>query len=55
MQEIFNALKPGGILSVTEIILDPHFQSRGTVLWLACTVGFREKLFHRNRIAFTLI
>src|SRR5262245_40064791 len=31
LSEIFNALKPGGVLSVTEIIFDPHFQSRGTV------------------------
>jgi len=26
LREIFDALKPGGILSVTEIIFDPHFQ-----------------------------
>ena len=47
-------LKPGGILSVTEIIFDPHFQSRDTVLRLAGAVGFREKMFFGNRTAFTL-
>ena len=52
--EIFDALKPGGILSVTELIFDPHFQSRPTVERLARSVGFRERAFHGNRIAFTL-
>jgi 2-polyprenyl-3-methyl-5-hydroxy-6-metoxy-1,4-benzoquinol methylase len=54
LKEIFDALKPGGILSVTEIVFDPHFQGRGTVLRLAGAVGFREKAFFGNRIAFTL-
>lgn len=54
LREIFNALKPGGILSVTEIIFDPHFQSRDTVLRLASAVGFRENAFFGNRFAFTL-
>jgi ubiquinone/menaquinone biosynthesis C-methylase UbiE len=54
LKEIFDALKPGGILSVAEVILDPHFQSHGTVLRLASTVGFREKKFFGNRLAFTL-
>lgn len=54
LKEILDALKPGGILAVTEIILDPHFQSRGTVLRLAGTAGFREKKFYGNRLAFTL-
>ena len=52
--EVFAALKPGGILSVTEIIFDPHYQSRGTILRLAGVVGFRERAFFGNRIAFTL-
>src|SRR6516164_4948067 len=54
LREIFNALKPGGILSVTEIIFDPHFQTCNTVGRLARTVGFQEKALHGNRIAFTL-
>ena len=40
LAEIFAALKPGGILSVTEVIFDPHFQSRGTVTALASEAGF---------------
>jgi ubiquinone/menaquinone biosynthesis C-methylase UbiE len=54
MREIFDALKPGGILSVTEVIFDPHFQSRQTVARHARTAGFREKAFHGNAIAFAL-
>jgi len=54
LKEIFGALKPGGILSVTEVIFDPHFQSRDTILQLASIVGFREMKFFGNRLAFTL-
>jgi ubiquinone/menaquinone biosynthesis C-methylase UbiE len=54
MKEIFEALKPGGILSVTEIIFDPHFQRRETVLRLASQVGFREKEFFGKSLAYTL-
>jgi 2-polyprenyl-3-methyl-5-hydroxy-6-metoxy-1,4-benzoquinol methylase len=54
LKEIFDALKPGGIVSVTEILLDPHYQRRATILRLAGAVGFREKSFFGNRFAFTL-
>jgi ubiquinone/menaquinone biosynthesis C-methylase UbiE len=54
LKEIFDALKPGGILSVTEIIFDPHYQRRSTILRLAAAVGFQEKSFFGNWIAFTL-
>jgi ubiquinone/menaquinone biosynthesis C-methylase UbiE len=54
LKEIFEVLKPGGILSVTEIIFDPHFQRRSTVSRLASAVGFREGPFFGNRIAYTL-
>lgn len=54
LNEIFAALKPGGILSVTEIIFDPHFQRRHTVTQLASAAGFRETQFFGNRIAYTL-
>ncbi len=55
LKSFFNALKPGGILSVTEVILDPHFQSRDAVLQLASSVGFREKNSFGNRFAFSLL
>jgi ubiquinone/menaquinone biosynthesis C-methylase UbiE len=55
LKEIFDALKPRGILCVTETIFDPHFQRRGTVLRLTKAIGFREKNRFGNCIAFTLI
>jgi ubiquinone/menaquinone biosynthesis C-methylase UbiE len=41
--EIYDALKPGGILAVAEVIADPHFQRRNKVIALATSVGFRKK------------
>ncbi|MHB8995608.1 MAG: class I SAM-dependent methyltransferase [Armatimonadota bacterium] len=54
LKEIFDALKPGGILSVTEIIFDPHFQRRHTVAGLANAAEFREIAFFGNRLAYTI-
>jgi len=54
LEEIYAALKPGGILSVTEVIFDPHFQTRETVLRVAYTAGFQEKGFFGRRFAYTL-
>jgi len=54
LKEIFDSLKPGGMLSVTEIIFDPHFQGRGSVTRLIKAAGFHEKDFFGNRIAYTL-
>jgi ubiquinone/menaquinone biosynthesis C-methylase UbiE len=54
LREIHRALKPGGILSITEIIFDPHYQSRGTILKLVGSAGFQEKAFFGNRFAFTV-
>lgn len=54
LQEIFDALKPGGILSITEVIFDPHFQRRSTVVRLAGEAGFHVRDFYGNRIAYTM-
>lgn len=37
----YRALKPGGRLSITELIPDPHYQCRSTVRSLAEEAGFR--------------
>lgn len=55
LKEIFEALKPGGWLSVTEILVDPHYQTRGAILRLAGAIGFRPMEYYGNRVAFTLI
>lgn len=54
LKDVYRALKPGGILSVTELILDPHYQSRKTVLRLAKSVGFQEKAFWGNWFVYTV-
>jgi ubiquinone/menaquinone biosynthesis C-methylase UbiE len=41
LREIHAALKPGGILSLTEVFPDPHYQSRPAVRRLAEAAGFR--------------
>lgn len=40
LRECYKALEPGGILSITEIFPDPHYQSRATVKRLAEATGF---------------
>ncbi len=54
LKEIFDSLKPGGLLSVTEVIADPHFQRRGKVASLADAVGFKESAFYGNRFSYTI-
>jgi ubiquinone/menaquinone biosynthesis C-methylase UbiE len=52
--ELFSALKPGGILAIVEVILDPHFQSRRTVSRLAASAGFRERAFFGHSLAYVI-
>jgi ubiquinone/menaquinone biosynthesis C-methylase UbiE len=54
LQEIYEALKPGAVLSVTEVIFDPHFQSREAVQKVAQAAGFREKNFFGRKLAYTM-
>jgi len=54
LKEIFETLKPRGVLSITETIFDPHFQRYSTVLQLAQRVGFREESRFGGRMTFTL-
>jgi ubiquinone/menaquinone biosynthesis C-methylase UbiE len=41
LAQAYRALKPGGVLSITESLGDPHYQSRSTVKRLAEAAGFR--------------
>jgi len=54
LRAIFGALKPGGFLSITEIVFDPHYQRRSTVTQLALGAGFQVKAFFGGRLAYTL-
>ena len=42
LKESYESLKPGGTLSVTEVVLDPHFQTHRSVSTRAAAAGFRE-------------
>ncbi len=53
LQQSFRALKPGGVLSVTELFGDPHYQSRSTVKRLADAAGFRLQAIHGHWWLFT--
>lgn len=53
LREIRRALRPGGILSVTEVVGDPDYRSRATVRREAEAVGFLPAGEYRNRLSFT--
>jgi ubiquinone/menaquinone biosynthesis C-methylase UbiE len=54
LQEIYRSLKPGGILSITEVIPDPHYQTIARVRELAINSGFREAAIYKGWISYTL-
>lgn len=54
LKEIFAALKPGGILSITEVLPDPHYQSRTQLLKLTQPIGFEAESYTGNWVAFTM-
>jgi len=54
LREIQHSLRPGGILSVTEVFPDPHYQSRSTVRRLAEQAGFAVRETSGNWRAFTI-
>lgn len=54
LREIHAALKPGGVLSVTEMLPDPHYQSQDAVRRLAVVCGFRIDRTFGSVLAYTL-
>ena len=54
LKEIFNALKPDSILSITETIFDPHYQRLSKVRELARRTGFKEKKVFGKWFAYTI-
>lgn len=54
LRHIFSALKPGGLLSITEVFPDPHYQPHNVVCRLAEAVGFQLDSQYGNWSAFTL-
>lgn len=54
LREIYTALKPGGLLSVTEVLPDPDFQTPDAVRRLADEAGFVEDRLLGGFPAFTM-
>lgn len=54
LSEIFQALVPGGILSLTEVLPDPHYQSRSSSVQLAERMGFLIEKVHKGWRSYTL-
>ncbi len=54
LTEIFKALKPGGILSVTEMLPDPDYQPRATLERMAHAAGFVIDGYYGSWLAYTL-
>ena len=54
LREMYDALKPRGVLSVTEVFPDPHYQGRTTVRTLGERAGFRLEERFGGFPAFTM-
>ena len=54
LRQIFVALKPGGLLSVTETLRDPHYQRVATVLRLAESAGLCRREYYKSCLGYTL-
>lgn len=54
LAEIRDALKVDGMLSITEVFPDPHYQSRSKVLKLCEAAGFQRVAEYGNWLAFTI-
>jgi len=54
LREVRDVLAPGGYLSITEFLPDPHYQSVGKVRRLAGEAGLREVAYFGNVFGYTL-
>jgi len=54
LKEVYNSLKPGGILAISETMFDPHYQRKQTILDLVKSIGFAEVGFTGNKLACTI-
>ena len=54
LREIHAALQPGGVLSITEVLPDPHYQPIARVRQLASQTGFREQQLFPGWVSFTI-
>src|SRR5262249_38735657 len=54
LRQIFAALRPGGVLSITETLRDPHYQRVAMVLRLAEAAGFCRGEYYKSCLSYTL-
>lgn len=54
LNRCYTSLKGGGLLSITEIFPDPHYQNSDTVRRFAEAAGFRLNRRHGNWLRFTM-
>jgi ubiquinone/menaquinone biosynthesis C-methylase UbiE len=53
LAQCYRALKPGGVLSISEMFGDPHYQTRSVVRRLAEDVGFRFQSIEGGWLLYT--
>jgi ubiquinone/menaquinone biosynthesis C-methylase UbiE len=54
LREIYECLRPGGVLSITEVLPDPHYQSLSRVRRLVADSGFRERVIFQGCLSYML-
>lgn len=54
LEEITESLKPGGILSITEMLPDPHYQTIESIRRLAHAAGLVESRVFGNKMVYTV-
>jgi ubiquinone/menaquinone biosynthesis C-methylase UbiE len=54
MDEIAASLKPGGVVSITELLPDPHYQTLRTIRQLGVKAGLNETAVFGNNYSFTI-
>jgi ubiquinone/menaquinone biosynthesis C-methylase UbiE len=54
LREIHRCLRPGGVLSITEVLPDPHYQRLSRVRALVADAGFRETQLFSGWVSYTV-
>jgi len=54
LAEIYRSLRPGGVLSITEVLPDPHYQPMQRVRRLALAAGFRQQQVFTGVLSYTM-
>ena len=54
LREIKRSLKVGGVLSITEVLPDPHYQRLSAVRTMARDTGLEERAVFHGRLSYTI-